>query len=135
MKRRLWEFGLALVVLLAIGLSSCNKAGKSGHEDHGVDLSALPASIHGTTASASWAYPFVRWNERNYAITTTSVPKVGKDLGSVTTFSDRECTYTGVFSNFYEVGTKLFAIPNVNTSKVIAVQTGEGTYLEAVARE
>lgn len=86
-----------------------------------------------TTATASWAFNGINWNHRIYKITRQTVQHVGKQVTSVTTFSQDETTpETGTFSNYFAVGTKIFAIPGTDDTKAIAVEKSDGTYVKAI---
>lgn len=82
--------------------------------------------------TGSWAFSEVNWRDHVYKVTSESVTDVGRQIGSVTHYSDQESTpQTGTFSNMFPVGTKLFAIPGVATGIAFAVQTKHG-YVRAV---
>ncbi|MFC4620173.1 hypothetical protein ACFO4N_15785 [Camelliibacillus cellulosilyticus] len=51
--------------------------------------------------SASWAYPFVKWQGTTYVITNEAVKpnQKGNIIGEVTKYSDQEGDDTGNFSN------------------------------------
>ncbi|HEU5139219.1 MAG TPA: DUF4871 domain-containing protein [Bacillales bacterium] len=90
----------------------------------------------GGSSSASWAYAFVKLNGETYVITDETVPAVGKQLGVVTSSSDREAADTsGNFSNAVEKGTKMYSIPGVLTEKAIAVEQQNGPYIKAISRD
>ncbi|WP_072872987.1 hypothetical protein [Alicyclobacillus tolerans] len=106
-----------LLALLTLSFPGCGQvqAGGQSPQTH-------------TTSASSWAYEF----NHIYKVTSESVKTVGKQIGSVTNYSDVESTpQTGTFSNAFPVGTKLLAIPNVPTSTAFAVQTKNG-YVKAV---
>lgn len=85
-------------------------------------------------AMASWAYPFVVYNNSIYVITTEQVSPefLEERIGKVTRFSDREGTYRGNFSNSYPKGTAYYAIHGISPNQQIAVQAEEELYLKAV---
>lgn len=96
-------------------------------------ISGCGSSLTGQTGqTASWAYEFVVWKGDSYKITSEKVTNVGKEIGQVTHYSDREGTYSGNFSNRYPVGTKYYEIQGVDTNQSIAIQTPDGSYLKAV---
>lgn len=134
-RRMIWGVGIAVVMLLVIGLLGGFHLSSSPTQTlEGPNQPSVFTPPQGTTTTASWAYPFVRWNERKYAVSITPVPKVGQQLGSVTTYSNNEVVADqGASSNVYAAGTKLFAIPNVDPAIKIAIQTGVDTYVAAVA--
>ncbi|MBS4174674.1 hypothetical protein [Bacillus sp. FJAT-49736] len=80
---------------------------------------------------AKWAYPFVVWNGYIYVVNDEKVKEIGKEIGHVTKYSDREGTYSGNFSNSYKKGTKYYSIKGINTDEAIAVQDGNGKYVKA----
>jgi hypothetical protein len=58
--------------------------------------------------------------------------RIGKKIGKVTHYSDREDTYRGNFSNTMPKSTAYYAIIGEDTRDTIAVQTPEGDYIAAV---
>lgn len=90
--------------------------------------SILLASCSFGNSNTSWAYTFVGWEGNTYQLTSDYVDTVGEELGEITMYSDNEGTYTGTFSNEYEKGTKLYAIPNIPTGDAIAVQEKDGRH-------
>lgn len=87
-----------------------------------------------TKAMASWAYPFVVYNNSIYVVTTEPVSPdlLGERIGKVTRYSDREGTYRGNFSNSYPKGTAYYEIHGMSPKQQIAVQAEEELYLKAV---
>ncbi|MWV44264.1 hypothetical protein GRF59_11530 [Paenibacillus sp. HJL G12] len=85
-------------------------------------------------ASASWAYPFVVYDNSIYAVTMEQVSSdlLGERIGKVTRFSDREGTYRGHFSNSYPKGTAYYAINGISPKQQIAVQAEKALYLKAL---
>lgn len=83
------------------------------------------------TSSASWAYEFVAYNGGTYVVSPEEVAAIGKELGEVTAYSDREGTYAGNFSNRYPVGTKYYEIEGTDPSEAIAVEATTGWYVRA----
>lgn len=97
-------------------------------------LSACAPS-QSTGSSASWAYPFVKWEGHIYVITDETVPlsKIGRSIGEVTSYSDIEGSETeDNFSNAYKKGTKYYKIKNSSTEKQIAVKKDKDTFIKAV---
>ncbi|WP_342567210.1 hypothetical protein MKY09_17600 [Psychrobacillus sp. FSL K6-4046] len=82
-------------------------------------------------AMASWAYQFVVWDGDVYIITEENVEKIGKEIGHVTKYSDREGTYSGNFSNTFPKGTKYYEIVEVDPEEAIAVESEVGIYVKA----
>ncbi|GIO31653.1 MULTISPECIES: hypothetical protein [Paenibacillus] len=87
-------------------------------------------------ASASWAYRFVVYNHGTYEVTAEQVDsdRIGKKLGKVTRYTDREGTYGGNFSNVYPKGTTYHEIKGISPKEQIAVKTGIGAYIKAEYR-
>lgn len=85
-------------------------------------------------ASADWASKFVVYDGGIYRVEDTeiSADKIGKKVGKVTRYSDREGTYRGNFSNTFAKGTPYYAIQGVDTHEQIAVKGPDGRYLAAV---
>jgi len=107
---------LASVLLISALISGCSSQGKP---------------VNGS--SADWAFRFVVWNNDIYTILKEDVaPKeIGKQVGKVKKYSDREGTYSNGFSNIYPVGTKLFSISGVDSADYIAVEVKDGEYIKA----
>lgn len=89
-----------------------------------------------TEVSASWAYRFVVYNHGTYEVTAEQVDsdRIGKKLGKVTRYSDREGTYGGNFSNVYPKGTTYHEIKGTSPKEQIAVKTGTEAYVKAEYR-
>ncbi|MBH5319775.1 hypothetical protein I6N90_18410 [Paenibacillus sp. GSMTC-2017] len=85
------------------------------------------------TISADWINNFVVYDGNSYTITDKEIQSdsIGKRLGEVTRYSDREGTYHGNFSNTYPKGTQYYAIEGANKKSKIAVKTPEGRYILA----
>ncbi|BAU28938.1 hypothetical protein DFP93_103215 [Aneurinibacillus soli] len=83
--------------------------------------------------TASWAYQFIKWNGVTYVVTGEKIKTVGKEIGSVSSYSDKEDTIqSGVFSNKYPVGTKFFEIVGTDIKKAIAVEEKGRIYIKAI---
>lgn len=82
-------------------------------------------------SSVDWAFSFVVWEGYIYQLSDEYVDNVGKKIGKVTKYSDTERTYFGNFSNFYEKGTKYYAILGISTEEAIAIEE-EGKYRKAM---
>lgn len=87
-----------------------------------------------TRMSASWAYPFVKWNNVTYVVTeeVVSETNIGKRIGEVTVYSGEEGSYEGNFSNIYKEGTEYYEISNINTKESIAIKNDKGQFIKAV---
>ncbi|WP_108991696.1 hypothetical protein [Paenibacillus agaridevorans] len=83
---------------------------------------------------ADWNSRFVVYDGGSYTVTDAKVTedRIGKKIGKVTHYSDREDTYRGNFSNTMPKGTAYYAIIGEDTRDTIAVQTPEGDYIAAV---
>jgi hypothetical protein len=109
------------IVLLCLGLSVLS--GCSSQKTNSTETR--------TSSAASWAFEFVVYNGYIYKISSDKVTNVGKEIGEVTNYSDKEGTYSGNFSNKYPVGTKYYAIQSVDSNKSIAIQLSDGSYVRA----
>jgi hypothetical protein len=96
-------------------------------------MSVILLMIFYNTAYAKWAYEFVVFNKNIYVITDKKVNcgLIGSVLGQVTSYSDREGTYSGNFSNTFPKGTKYYIIKGSDSNKVIAIKEKDGTFIEA----
>ncbi|RIX51159.1 hypothetical protein D3P08_16895 [Paenibacillus nanensis] len=83
---------------------------------------------------ADWASSFVVYDGGSYTVTDTEIPadQIGKKIGKVTRYSDREGTYRGNFSNTFAKGTPYYAIQGVSAQEQIAVKGPDGRYWAAV---
>ncbi|MEE6451992.1 hypothetical protein RAH41_15580 [Gottfriedia acidiceleris] len=82
---------------------------------------------------AKWAYKFVVFNDYTYVISDEYVTEIGREIGSVTKYSDVEGNYYGNFSNVYEKGTKYYSIKGISTKIAIAVEA-DGKYIKAIRK-
>lgn len=84
--------------------------------------------------SASWAYPFIVNKGNIYVITDEQIDpsQIGKNIGKVTKYSDREGTYSGNFSNRYPKGTPYYEIKGIDPLEAIAIQESDNVYVKAV---
>lgn len=83
---------------------------------------------------ADWAYSFVVYSGDSYKISKDElIPSndIDQKIGQVTKYSDEEGTYRGNFSNTYPKGTPYYSIKNTDPQEVIAIKTGEDTYVKA----
>ena len=89
------------------------------------------------TVYASWAIQFVVYSGNMYEITETkiAVQEIDKKIGQVTSYSSREGTYSGNFSNAYPVGTEYYALKEIEPQKAIAIKTNDGYVLCKYAGE
>ncbi len=97
-------------------------------------LSACTDSQSGSS-SASWAFPFVKWEGHVYVITDDTVPSknIGRMIGKVTRYSDVEGTEgQDNFSNAFKKGTVYYEINGGSTENQLAVKKENGTYIKAV---
>lgn len=85
-------------------------------------------------ASASWAYPFIVNKGNVYVITDEQIDpsQIGKNIGKVTKYSDREGTYSGNFSNRYPKGTQYYEIKGIEPLEAIAIKESGDVYVKAV---
>jgi hypothetical protein len=85
------------------------------------------------TVQASWAYSFVVNDGKIYSLSEVQVEadQIDNKIGKVTSFSGKEGTYSGNFSNSYPKGTKYYAIKGVDRNEAIAVQISDESFLKA----
>ncbi len=85
------------------------------------------------TASADWAYPFVVYSGKAYVVTDSDVgpERIGRSIGRVERYSDKEGTYSGNFSNAFPKGTRYYEIAGMSENEGIAVRTEDGRYVLA----
>jgi len=85
-------------------------------------------SIH-----ADWAYNFVVNDGKSYIISDNRVETelIGSKIGKVTSFSDKEGTYSGNFSNHYPKGTEYYNIKGVDINEAIAIKINDGSFIKA----
>lgn len=82
-----------------------------------------------------WAYKFVAWEGGVYEVTEELVDAsdIGEKIGGVKRMADdRTGSYYGDASNYYEKGTKYYAIKGMDSGNAIAVEEQEGIWLKAV---
>jgi len=82
---------------------------------------------------ADWAYPFVVNDGKTYIITDTRVEpsQIDSKIGQVTSYSDREGTYSGNFSNYFSKGTEYYSIKGIDINEAIAVRTSEEIFIQS----
>ncbi|WP_052092155.1 hypothetical protein NYE80_20520 [Paenibacillus sp. FSL H7-0357] len=112
-----------LSFLLLISCSNEPKENKAAKEKNNTS----------STGIGSFAFPYIKWNNSIYTITDTPAEEVDKPLGEITNYSTTETGETlDNSSNFYQVGTKLWSINNIDSSQEIAVETGQNQYIKAI---
>ncbi|WP_226680028.1 hypothetical protein [Sutcliffiella horikoshii] len=93
-------------------------------------------TVASSTAHAlSWAYKFVVWEGGVYEVTEEVVEAsdIGKKIGEVKRMADdRTGSYYGDASNFYEKGTKYYAIDGIDTGIAIAVEEQQDKWVKAI---
>ncbi|MEB2278663.1 hypothetical protein LAV73_01405 [Lysinibacillus xylanilyticus] len=89
----------------------------------------------GCNSSSSWAFQFVKYNNTHYIMTEEVLEnnQLGEKLGEVKYDLNKEQDSKELSSNIYPVGTKIYAINNIDTSKAIAVVNEEGEIIKLVA--
>ncbi|MEG6565426.1 hypothetical protein V6B95_00450 [Thermoanaerobacterium saccharolyticum] len=82
----------------------------------------------------SWAFSkIIILNGETYVGTSDDVTSIDKKIGTIKYFSTRETNINNtIFSNYYEVGTNLYSIPNVSTKDAIAVEISKNQYIKAI---
>ncbi|MEK5237489.1 hypothetical protein NST99_17525 [Paenibacillus sp. FSL L8-0470] len=82
---------------------------------------------------ADWAYNFVVNDGKSYIISDNQVEKeqIGSIIGKVTSFSDKEGTYSGNFSNYYPKGTEYYNIKDLDKNEAIAIKINDGSFIKA----
>lgn len=85
------------------------------------------------TAYADWAYRFVVNEGKSYIVSNTQVEsaQIGSKIGMVTSYSDKEGTYSGNFSNVYPKGTEYYAIKDISINEAIAIKQDDGSFIKA----
>ncbi len=88
-----------------------------------------------STYALSWAYKFVAWEGGVYEVTEEVVDAsdIGKKIGKVKRMADdRTGAYYGDTSNYYEKGTKYYAIKGIDSGTAIAVEEQQDIWVKAV---
>ncbi|UVI31853.1 hypothetical protein [Paenibacillus spongiae] len=57
--------------------------------------------------------------------------QIGSIIGKVTSFSGKEGTYSGNFSNHYPKGTEYYNIKGVDKNEAIAIKIKDGSFIKA----
>lgn len=91
----------------------------------------------GCNSSNSWAFQFVKYNNAHYIVTAEVLEKneLGEKLGEVKYYLKNEQDSKELSSNVYPVGTKIYAINNIDISKAIAVDNEKGEIIKLVVEE
>ncbi|MFJ7975963.1 hypothetical protein ACIQZI_09750 [Peribacillus sp. NPDC096379] len=86
-----------------------------------------------STTYASWAYAFVVYDGNIYVVSETHIKpnKIGKKIGKVTKYSDREGTYSGNFSNQFPKETDYYEIKGATTKEAIAIKESKESFIKA----
>ncbi|MGG1634577.1 hypothetical protein [Paenibacillus sp. NRS-1760] len=94
---------------------------------------ALSSFITLGTAHADWAHRFVVNDGKSYIISDTQVEsaQIGAKIGKVTSYSDKEGTYSGNFSNVYPKGTEYYEIKGISLKEAIAIKQDDGSFIKA----
>ncbi|WP_339146841.1 MULTISPECIES: hypothetical protein [unclassified Sutcliffiella] len=102
----------------------------------GLVLFVIGFTIASSTAHAlSWAYKFVVWEGGVYEVTEEVVDAsdLGKKIGEVKRMADDMTgAYYGDASNYYEKGTKYYAINGIDTGSALAVEDQQDEWVKAV---
>jgi len=98
--------------------------------------SRFAVTISTPNREASWAYRYVKWNDRTYVVTDETVTETEELLGKVTKYSTNELDeFPNNSSNYFPEGTEFYKIAGLQQDQYIAVATEEGTYIKVVERE
>lgn len=87
-----------------------------------------------TGLALSWAYKFVVWEGGVYEVTEEVVDAsdLWKKIGEVKRMADdRTGSYYGDASNYYEKGTKYYAINGIDTGTALAVEEQQDKWVKA----
>jgi len=86
------------------------------------------------TTYASWAYPFVVYDENVYVVSETHIEpnNIGKKIGDVSKYSDLEGTYSGNFSNQFPKGTEYYEIKGLTAKEAIAIKESKESFIKAI---
>lgn len=70
---------------------------------------------------------------KSYIISDTQVEsaQIGAKIGKVTSYSDKEGTYSGNFSNVYPKGTEYYEIKGISLKEAIAIKQDDGSFIKA----
>lgn len=135
-----------LIVLMIVFASACSNGDSTYRgENEQADSSSIVSSTGSSNKTienpentevrsfASTPYPLVTWDSRLYRITTEEITEVEETIGEIMLMSQEETNLSPAnFSNYYEKGTKLWSIKQVDTSVAIAIEIAPGQYVKAV---
>lgn len=88
-----------------------------------------------STYALSWAYKFVAWEGGVYEVTEEFVDAsdIGEKIGKVKRMADDMTgAYYGDASNYYEKGTRYYAIKGIDPGTAIAVEEQQDMWVKAV---
>ncbi len=88
-----------------------------------------------TAYALSWAYKFVVWEGGVYEVTEEIVDAsdIGKKIGEVKRMADdRTGAYYGDASNYYEKGTRYYAIKGIDSGTAIAIEEEQDKWVKSV---
>ncbi|MBO0992936.1 hypothetical protein [Bacillus sp. SD088] len=90
-----------------------------------------------TDSSESFAYEkSIVFQGSVYVAQDEQVEKVEEKVGTIEYHSSREGdSKEGNFSNYYEVGTDIFKISDIDTTEAIAIEVSNGHYIRAINEE
>ncbi|MFD3270747.1 hypothetical protein ACE3MS_11475 [Paenibacillus dendritiformis] len=100
-------------------------------------MTAVAFFLFASMSLASWAFAFVVNDGKMYVIADQAVDsgQLGQIVGKVTTYSDREGTYRGNFSNIFPEGTLYYEITGTDPNEAIAVEDRrENRFVKATYR-
>lgn len=82
-------------------------------------------------SSVSYLYGIV-WNHHIYDVNRKGIEAAGNQLGSVTKYAKTTLNPqdNGTVSNEFSVGTRIYTVPNKDSSSAIAIETAKGQYIE-----
>ncbi|MGD6991363.1 hypothetical protein [Sutcliffiella horikoshii] len=88
-----------------------------------------------TSHALSWAYKFVVWEGGVYEVTEEfmAASDIGEKIGEVKRMADDKTgSYFGDASNYYEKGTRYYAIKGIDSGTAIAVEEQQDMWVKAV---
>ncbi|WP_054939928.1 hypothetical protein [Paenibacillus ihuae] len=121
----------SILLLSFILLAACSSPGQNAQQP---PQPVPSADIQTVQALASYPFPLVKWNDRVYAITDTSVTEIDQEIGEITLQSN-ECIQGSPnnFSTTFKAGSKLYAIQGIPVEEAIAVRASEHEYIKVIA--
>lgn len=118
----------SLIFFLIIILTACsNKIATVNPEK------TLPVETN--EVLSSYPYPLVKWNNVFYSLTTEENIDVNEPIGEILNYSNDDTNKGSTpdnSSNFYQKGTKLWSIKDLDTKEAIAVEYEPNKYVKAV---